>query len=71
MDEGLVFKVIQKDGITYCVNHSEHKLYLILKPIKPKRKYKNVFVIESQSFLIFDKNVILDLTDFVFSLEKV
>lgn len=69
-EEGLIFKVYQKDGITKIENHTDNKLFLYVKPVKPKRKYTKAVLISPQSFKIFDSHMPIDLTKMMFSLEK-
>lgn len=70
MDEGLVLRVYQKDGITMIENHTDNNLFLYVKPIKPKRKYTKAVLISPQSVKIFDSTMPIDLNEMIFSLEK-
>lgn len=70
MDDGIAFKIKEKNGITIFENHSDYILYISVKPIKPKRKYETIAVVQPGSFIINDV-LKLDLTSLSFTLEKV
>lgn len=68
--EGLVFKVIQKNGLTIIENHSNLNIIISLKPVPPKRKYNDIILIRPNSFKLFDKHYKIDLTTISFSMEN-
>lgn len=57
MDEGIILRVSQKNGVTKFENFSEQTLCVNMKPIPPKRKHKTVKIVRADHFLILECEV--------------
>lgn len=68
MSDELGFTVYQKSGITRIDNSSKQMLIVSTKPLKPKRKYTDVFIVKPLSFIIIDHPI--NLHELSFTLEK-
>jgi len=62
------FKVSQCSGVTKIVNNTRHNLVISVKPIKPKRKHRDVFIIKPGCFMLDENH--LTLEQLSFSLES-
>ena len=60
------FKIEKNGNITKFTNFSEYIIVISLKPIKPKRKYKDLFVVRAREFLIDEYNIDMNIISFRF-----
>ncbi len=63
-----LFKIEKMDNITKFINHSDYKIFLSLRPVKPKRKYYDFLLIHPNSFMIIEYE--LDFTQISIHFEK-
>lgn len=62
-------QITQENDVITFVNNSEYILLISIKPIKPKRKYTPVALVNPKSIIIWDYKI--DITMLSFSLEKI
>ncbi len=54
MIEVLSIQIIHRDKMTKIINNSKYNLILSKIPEKPRRKYYDIYLIMSGSYIIFD-----------------
>lgn len=65
------FKISQIDDVIIVENRSDFRLKISIKPVKPKRKYITVGIVQPKGTLFTDKDGNFDLRKLSFTLDPI
>lgn len=70
MSNTIFYSIEQYNGFIKFVNDSDHKLFIYQKPIKPKRTFQFIAIVQPNTFLIWEhRGFTLNITNLTFSFE--